>query len=388
VDVVAAPAWLGGPESRELEYKEARALRDASTIARACVAMLNAGGGTVVVGVDDARVVQGVDGAVMERDRLQQQLVDRIRPRPRQEAEVLVASVGAAQVLEIRLRPRRGALYADRSGGRWGFWFRSGATSRALDWDEIVKRWPGEAPGVDFAAEAPRWDHGITERWPGASAVLVLRSTRDPVGLGSAGSGLPKYQAINALLARAAQQLGGGRIGWQVLRGQLRADDLHKGVWDQRPARWLSLGRGLDLRFEGGEHYLAHRQPPDAPWRALYPYSVTEGPSSFARLLGLVGEEFSLVGAVELTMALWTIGGWGLAPGSPDSYAWQFGLPGREWPPAATDPIQVATRTTWGELRATPERVAWRLVSDFYEEFGLDDRAVPFWDADAEEFRF
>ena len=279
-------------------------------------------------------------------------------------------------------------MYADRSGGRWGFWSRSGATSRALDWDEVVQQWPGGAPAADFAAEAPRWDDGLTGRWPGASAVLVLRSFREELASGSAGTVCPKYQDINALVARAAQHLGGGRVGWQVIRGQLRPSDLHKGVWDQRPSRWLSLDRRLDLRFEGGEHYLAHRQPSGAPWRSLYPYPVTEGPSSFVNLLALVGEDFSLVGEVELTMALWTTGGWGLAPGAPDSYGWQFVLPGRDWPAAAPDPIKVGTRTTWGQLRDSPQRVAHRLVSEFYGEFGWDDEAIPFWDPRDEEFRF
>ncbi|GEM_PF-5358432 len=386
--MVVAPAWHGSRESQKLEYKAAKALRNASGIARACVAMLNGGGGVVVVGVEDSGVVQGVDRAEAERDRLQQLLIDRIRPRPLKAAEVRVTPVGAARVLEIGLRPLPGVLYADRSGGRWGFWFRSGATSRALDWDEIVQKWPGDAPRRDFAAEAPRWDEDIPERWPGASAVLVLRSFREEPATGGAGVRRPKYQELNSLLARTAEQLGSGRIGWQILRGHLRPEDLLKGTWDQRPARWLSLSRRLDLRFEGGEHYLAHRQPPNAPWRAIYPYAVTEGPSSFARLLALLGEEFSLVGAVELTMALWTTGGWGLAPGAPDSYGWQFALPGRDWPLPASDPLQIATRTTWGKLRAGPDRVAHDLVSDFYGELGLDDEAIPFWDATGEVFRF
>ena len=249
-------------------------------------------------------------------------------------------------------------------------------------------RWPGDAPRRDFAAEAPRWDEDIPERWPGASAVLVLRSFREEPATGGAGVRRPKYQELNSLLARTAEQLGRGRIGWQILRGHLRPEDLLKGTWDQRPARWLSLSRRLDLRFEGGEHYLAHRQPPNAPWRAIYPYAVTEGPSSFARLLALLGEEFSLVGAVELTMALWTTGGWGLAPGAPESYGWQFALPGRDWPLPASDSLQIATRTTWGKLRAGPDRVAHDLVSDFYGELGLDDEAIPFWDATGEVFRF
>ncbi len=386
--MVAAPAWHGAPESQELEYKAAKALRDASGIARACVAMLNGGGGVVVVGVEDGGVVQGVDRAEEERDRLQQLLIDRIRPRPLKAAEVRVIPVGAVNVLEIGLRPALGVLYADRSSGRWGFWSRSGSTSRALDWDEIVQRWPAGATSFDFAAEAPRWDEGVPERWPGCSAVLVLRSFREEAHTGGAGVRCPKYQELNTLLARAADEHGGGRIGWQVLRGHLRPEDLLKGTWDQRPARWLSLGRRLDLRFEGGEHYLAHRQPPAAPWRTLYPYAVTEGPASFVRLLALLGEEFSLVGALHLTMALWTTGGWGLAPGAPDSYAWQFALPGRDWPPAASDPIEVETRTTWGELRASRDRVAHRLVSDFYGEFGWDDEAIPFWDVDDGQFRF
>lgn len=387
--MVTAPAWLGAPESEALEYMAADALRDAASLARACVAMLNGGGGTLVVGVDDGGVPRGVTDPPGARDRLQQLLVDRIRPRPLQDAQVRVAPVGSLEVLEVRLKPRPNTLYADRSGGRWGFWCRSGATTRSLDWDEVVARWPTVESRPALAAAAPRWDEGVAERWAGSSAVLVLRSFREQPGLRDrTGQVLPKYQAINALLAGAAASLGQGRIGWQVLRGHLRPEEFRKGEWGQRPSRWGCLGRDLNLRFEGGEHYLAHQQPPKAPWRALYPYAVTEGPASFVNLLGLVGGEFSLVGGLELTMALWTTGGWGLAPGAPDSYGWQFSLPGRDWPPAATDPLQVETRTTWGELRSYPGRVAHRLVSEFYAEFGWDAAAVPFWDGDSEQFGF
>ncbi len=37
---------------------------------------------------------------------------------------------------------------------------------------------------------------------------------------------------------------------------------------------------------------------------------------------------------------------------APDSYGWEFALPGRDWAVPASDPGQIATRTTWGKLRA------------------------------------
>lgn len=50
--------------------------------------------------------------------------------------------------------------------------------------------------------------------------------------------------------------------------------------------------------------------------------------------------------------------------------------------------MQIATRTTWGKLRAESDRVAHDLVSDFYGELGLDDEAIPLWDAAGEVSRF
>jgi len=168
----------------------------------------------------------------------------------------------------------------------------------------------------------------------------------------------------------------------------LRPEDLLKGIWDQRPARWVSLSRRLDLRFEGGEHYLAHRQPPNLPWRALYAYAVTEGPSSFARLLALLGEEFSLVGAVELTMALWTTGDGGSLPAR--ARLVRMGVRAARTRLGRTRVRPRADRHSdnLGQAPGGPDRVAHDLTSDFYGELGLDDDAIPFWDATGEVFRF
>ena len=189
-------------------------------------------------------------------------------------------------------------------------------------------------------------------------------------------------------MAAAAETFGADRIGWQVLRGPLVAADFERGKLDRRNSRFVALGKDLDLRFEAGEPYLGHLQPAEAPWRALYPYAVTEGPSTFVRLLKFIAEQFDLVGRVELTMGLWTTGGWGLAPGAPNSYGWEFSTPGRSWPPAATDPFKVDMSTTWGEIRARPGLVAHHLIAEFYATFGWDEEAIPFWDQDDDEFRF
>jgi len=76
-----------------------------------------------------------------------------------------------------------------------------------------------------------------------------------------------------------------------------------------------------------------------------------------------------------LGLGLFQIGGWTLAPGSPDSVAYQF-----EEPRAYTEadfflgePVVVR----WKELDTLPDRCAYLLVRQVYQAFGYEERTIP-----------
>lgn len=134
---------LGAKESLHLEFKGREALKKPEAIAREVVALLNAEGGTVWVGLRDegdrAVAVEPIPDAERERRRLRDFLVDTIEPSPAGEelvVDVVDAETGA--VLQIRACPREDRRpYAHlKEGGRW-FVVRIGDRNRPMARDEI-----------------------------------------------------------------------------------------------------------------------------------------------------------------------------------------------------------------------------------------------------------
>ena len=365
--------WLGQPEGAELEYKAAAALRSPETIARAVVALLNAGrGGCVVVGVDDSGAVQGVERASAERDRLQQALLDRVEPRAFA-VDVVDVEASGRRVLEVRVPPNpEGELYAEKHKGRMGFWWRSGAVTVPLRSDEIRRRLAGHA-----ITPPTHWKDDLHGDEP---VYVLLAATTGPAPALS-------WRDLERVVG-AADRVQYRLHGWDVLRGarygdQRRAHDALE-LGDRSGDAWLRLGRDGSARFEGRADFLRWRSPFGEDASVLYPYALVEGAATFVRLLGVLAELCELRGGVTLEGGLIGARGWRLGPYGPETISWQDrALAERLWAPAHADQLLDAGshRAPWEQLRGAVDTAAeaWPLVLGLYEGFGYDEEQVPFW---------
>ena len=382
--------WLGKPESNRLEYKDAEALKHPESIARAVVAMLNDKGGHVIVGVGDDGVLRGVADAPRARDRLQQLLDDRIEPR----AGIRVAVVSIpphGEVLEVSVEGDA-APYVEHHQGRLGYWQRSGARTVPGTLADLVRALD-KAKGEALAtAPARPWTNGLQPEHP----TLVLETT-----LALADDERWKKRELEdlwgALSAKRSQF--GRQFGWTVVPmaepGSEQYDTATGLTIGRAPhGRSLRLERGGAIRFEAYEGMLrmpqlANMPMPPSP-RTLNPYMVVEGAASFTRLVSEVVTEAEHRGktippTLVLTAGLWSLEGWHLPPRSfVESLLVHSGRA-----QAATIRVGAvaAIHRTSREALST-DLAARRLVGNLYEELGLSDTEVPFWDEARQDFLF
>jgi hypothetical protein len=383
--VVSEPRWLGESEGPALEYKRADSLRDASSISREVAAMLNqAGGGIVVVGVEDDGRFTGVPDAVRERDRILQVLLDTIEPTPIGRVAVEVLPIRSVDVLQIRASPARGVLYAERRKGRYGFWARVGAMTRPLPLEEVTRKMRAVArPSARDARNVEAWWRSLEND---AGPVMVLRCAPD---VASPVRGKDVEQRV---LAPDVRRLIEGReMGWHVLAEEpprIGAGRLEVGARDSR--KWLSVDlRTSEIRFEGRRPFLEWKKPEGVREPVLYPYALVEGTVSFLRFAGALARECSLEGPVRCELGLWGIRGWRLGPHRPGSVAWE--LPDIHWKPAydAAVPPDALHVCSWEELAAAPDVHARAMLERVYEWFGYaDPKYVPFWSDPTGRFEF
>ena len=365
--------WADQPKGARLEYRASADLERPAEIARHVVAMLNASGGHVVIGLSDDGAVHGVDDAARRSAELLRELQDRIRPTPGPAVRARPVRMRGLDVVEIAAdAPRPGSqLHAERTDGRWGYWVRTGCGIRALDWDEIQSSSPRS-----------RWTRLMDAAPPGPT--LLVECLQDAPG--------DEVELDDLLLAVSdgASRVVGKRIGWTVFRDPGTLSNVGGAIGVEMPGagRQLRIERNLDARFLGSTRFLSHLQPDGAPGPVLYPYALTEGPASFARLLAILGDAFGRTGSLRLALGLWRVGDWGIRQGAPGSYAWQYGDPGREWLPSPADSLAEVRDSTWEAVRSRPDREVFPLVARLYEDFGGDRAGVPFWDPRSEQFRF
>jgi len=378
------PRWLGAPEGARLEYKEARALRHPETIVRSVVAMLNGEGGTVVVGIDDDGRVVGVDEPARQFDRLQSILLDRIDPPAGALLTVRQVLVHGAGVLEVHVRKGSEGPYAERRRGMLGFWVRRGAVVRPLSVGDVRVRFDAER-----GKEPPEPRCGpLPPDAPRPALVLVARphhgldlKRKDRLGV---------YEELRA----RARELGIRPFGFTVLPPpDLPLDPRHERdaleIGQRGVYKWLRVERSGCAVFEGYEPFLAQERlrTPDVP--VLNTYPLVEGSVTFVKLLAVVGGRHRPSGQVLLCLELWGKAGWKFRPHRPEALAWHdAALLGRERDVDATT-LLCRHQTDWGQVVGAPERVAYRLVAELWEEtFGLDESLIPFWDEATGQFRF
>ena len=376
-------------EGEALELKSRAALDEPETIARGAVAMLNARGGSIWVGIKEApgeNELDPIPDAERAGHRLLDRLLDTIEPTPTGE-EVRVTAVtveggphgSGGRVLRVDVVPTRERRpYAfHRRGGRH-FVRRVGDRTVPMSRDELRKLF-----GQPLAEAAG----------PGAAAMRLLaeskalvekRADRFWLGLEPASPGDLDLRALNRTDLLADQTLSGTPRGTfdftaAAYHGQPRIERVggQTGLTSGGEVLELRVLGSGGVRFEAAlaETFWVGRVPFVDAERLLSPEALLGYPVSVLRLARTLLAEHSLwrkppQGDWWGALAISGLRGWGLLPG--DLAMWpSCRYQGRRFD-AEHLVLQDPLRFTQEDLRERPEDCAMRLVERIYDAFEID----------------
>lgn len=360
---------LGQRESQRLEIKGADALKEPEKIAREVVAMLNAEGGEVWVGIREEKgtgvAVEPVAHPELEQRRLHDFLVDTIEP-PLTDPEAKVAierNEEGEAVLAVKLQPlERSKPYAFlRKGGRY-FLTRIGDRIRPMTREEVLGQGsPGDQTQPAIARAFAARQKALAERE--ARLWLFVQPVAD-LDLAP-----QKYEEL-----LYSPENSGNRSGfWSFGRSQRRAE------WNQK---WIRTNPEETFKVEITHHgRLTFSAPlgalcPQLLWpRDLWPQALVESIASALRLARTVyqGEKPSHEAPVVVDLVILGLRDHFLNPRIPDAWGRS-----RDWKYQEDDfflvrPLVVPA----GELLKHPDSVSWRLVERVYSDFGIHRDDMP-----------
>jgi hypothetical protein len=368
---------LGEKESLHQEFKGREALRRPEMIAREVVAMLNAQGGVVWVGLrdDDHRAVEvePIPGAERERRLLRDYLVDTIEPSPADD-EVAVDAVTAdrGEILRIEARPKPDRLpYAHlKESGRW-FVVRISNRTRPMTREEIFR-----------SQHAPQ--EADTAR---GTAILEILKERKRI-LEEAGERL--WLALKPVPA----------IELDLQDRRLKALLLDPALTDNRRSGWSFSTFGEEPRVRQGRLVATDEQGPRTVeirrdgflscsvllkslwWKGeaseIWPPALWEYTLSALRLAGKIySDHLGATAWIVADLSLIGVKGWKLRAGSPRSGTINFSLRPKEFVEADDFLLAKPLVFSGRDLLQEPDRCGARLLERVYEAFGYGREAFP-----------
>jgi hypothetical protein len=385
---------LGSREDQRLEFKGRESLRELRrlSIAREVVAMLNADGGEVWVGLaEDQGVavrVEPIARVESEAARLSDDLSDLIEP-PLVRGEVRVDVVGS--VLRVTAVPRseRRPYGLKGEAGAMYFPVRIGDRIRPMTREEQRKafaRAPEAETDLGRAVESLLGERQELQRGRTESLLLHVR----PVPA----IALEGRQDDIAEMLRDPERTGNRPSGWSFANPYVeptrRTDGSVRNAWPPEPVEsedWWSVdvrANGAIVYEAGLERLSAHgargRTRSDDSPPELWPLALAELPVSVLRLAAtLYDGSLRDEDRVLADLSLFGLRGWKLRPGSPrflgPGVVWDFseGVVFEERDLLLQQPLVF----TWREVRETPDRCGFRLMQALYREFGYGDEALP-----------
>ena len=388
-------AVLGSRESQTVEFTSRDALKDLPEIAREVVAMLNAEGGEVWIGVREeagrAIAIEPIANLEAEVRRLRDHLIDTIEPSPN-EREVTVSEGGTAEGLLIRIAVKpeqRRKPYARTGRSARLYVTRVEDRLRSLTRDEIAEAFTktaetgvphDEGEACKLLEQELTWE--LERPATGARQLFWLRLL--PSGKAELDLGRVRQSGLltdrdrtggERFMASFTDAYAWGRQEPEVKQGQL--------VVGKEGDYWLVVDRASGLGFTAPLESL--RANPVLPGELLlYSLHLLEYPISVLRLAGALSADPNLWERPDRVPALWTahmalfgLRGWTLRPGTPDPWgALTARAPAKPFPDdyfALDRPLVFSTQ----QVREEPDRCAFRLVARLYEAFGYSEDAIP-----------
>jgi len=379
---------LGQDESQKLEFMAADSLTRPDDIAKEVVAMLNAEGGEIWLGLrEEGGTATGLDpipGVARARVLLHDVLTDTISPSPAED-EVLVEIVregSGPSLIKIGIRPRfERKPYARVGAGGWQFVTRVGTRLRPLSREEILGG-PGTSPAGTGAEEVRNASMSLRAQLDALRAtaeetfVLVVEPTIDErldlaalrdsdylIDPGRLGVRRFEFSVTNAAW------LGGQRLTPTGRGVRIGRDDIF----------WLEISREAGILFSAPLSSFFRPGPSHSTGeKALSPLALLEYPTSVFRLLRELFSDDELwetklpdrSARVLSTIAAIGIGGWTLRPRSPRDWS-SFDLPAPRPFPGTDLVLPEPIVLTVGEIVESPDDSARRLWSRIYDAFGL-----------------
>ncbi len=403
---------LGQEESVGLEFKAPEALKRPGIIARSVVAMLNAEGGEIWIGLGEsggrAVEVQPIANADSERERLWNHLVDTIEPSPLGEEVALeVVSAESGHILQIQIHPdgeRR--PYAQLKEGGRHFVVRTGARIRPMTRDEVLGSTSGRGERIVSLSDPFKILQHEREELLGSKNPMFwirLQPNRE-LGIDIQSPKLERYLGDPTLSGSRAS-------GWTFANPYvgLRLEQNRRILGDEQWGRTIVERSGaIDHRIQLGR--MAHSPGEQGP-QEVHPYALLEKTVSLFRLAKavyldqelnsdatpvpastkmkvhvikhrlsrLVKVNFQLVVGV----ALISTRGWKLRAYSPRSYSFLFehhkvkGFEHLQGKLEGDFLLERPLAFESNELISAPDRCAFRVLSRIYEGFGLAEDKIP-----------
>jgi len=373
---------VGKREGLRLEFKGRDSLGEPASIGREVVAMLNAEGGEVWIGVEErdgcAAAIQGIAAPERAEAVLQDHLVDTIEPSPLPDEVRLeqVSMPGQEAVLVVLVNPQEGRRpYAQLKGGGRHYLVRVGARIRPMSREEILSR-----TGVPVGAGTQRNE---ARRRLLEEREEIQRESREVFWIQIRPGPPQRIDLEDTRLLdylRDPRRTGNRQAGWGFTNPYLEPQCkphlglLTLGVEDEGPQ--------TEIRQDGSIVFSAPLE--SLRWkrqeREIWPFALLEYPVSLFRLASALYRDLPEPDGGEVVADLVFVGlqDWVLKPYSPDTvlYRVRSGAKFQEEDLLYPEPLVFH----WREVLDEPDRCAFRLVERVYKAFfgaGYQDKIIP-----------
>ncbi len=371
------PIPLGQPEGERLEFKGRDVLRHLSNVSREVVAMLNASGGDIWIGLVEeqgrAVRVEAIENPAREINRLRDHFSDAIEPSPTSSEIVVdpVAFQDKGMLLKVRVKPKSGRRpYALREGTARHFIKRVHDRLRPMSREEVFSATTQKDPAREAASHkilAVREQYRLNETFwlriqpVGDSELRLSKDFREyftnPTRTGNRVAGW-NFVDPNKEFEATPSEVRNGRDGEACVR--VFRDGAVELTMPIINLYWKSTG-GLG-NGEANE---------------IWPYVLLEYPVSIFRLAATIYRERGFQAEVVFgDLALFGIKRWTLRPYSPVSWNYKLATPRRFEEGEEIVSVQPLS-FSFEEVLNEPDRCAFRLVYRVYEAFGLFEEDMP-----------
>ncbi len=362
---------LGKREDQRLEFKGRQALERPEKITREVVAMLNAEGGEVWVGVaEDAEVaneIEPIADADKARSRLFDHMVATIEPSP-ESAELSIEVVHEGELAVLRIQTNRGPRgpYAQLHNNLYRYYpLRVDSRIRLMTREELRERF-GKSESSEHELKrraANYWDEELKTKESHLWVLAMPEHSRD-IDLGSYLKDMERY-------VHEPPATGNRELGFNFHTYEFPSLAPHSIVEGKKHPFYR-----LELHDDGRLVFRARLSRLEKPEGELFPSALAEFPASMFRLATAIYKDHQLSDSIScmVDFGLVGIGGRTLRGGSPGTNHYDLADP-RESVETnlRAGPLLLPAST----LIEAPDRAMWSLLTRIYQGFGLRRSEMP-----------